>query len=54
VDGIILNKPIENVKLGNEIGNLKFEGSGNCEILNARDYTFNFDNHCGFRLRHPS
>jgi hypothetical protein len=44
VDGIILNKPIENVKLGNEIGNLKFEGSGNCEILNARDYTFNFDN----------
>jgi hypothetical protein len=42
VDGLILNKQIENVKIGTEIGNLKFECSGDCEIFNARDYTFNF------------
>jgi hypothetical protein len=44
VDGLILSGPIKNVKLGTDIGDLKFEGKGSCDIINSRDYKFNFEN----------
>ena len=37
-DGLICKNPITNVKLGKDIGNLKFEGSAKCIILNANSY----------------
>ncbi len=37
-DGLICKNPITNVKLGKDIGNLKFEGSAKCIILNANTY----------------
>ena len=40
-DGIILKKPIANVKLGSDIGDLKFEGLGTCHIINSKDFKFN-------------
>jgi hypothetical protein len=40
-DGIILNKPIEHIILGDNIGDLKFEEEGECHILNANDFKFN-------------
>ena len=39
-DGIILKKPIANVKLGSDIGDLKFEESGTCHIINSNDFKF--------------
>ena len=39
-DGIILNKPIEHIKLGNDIGMLKFEENGECVIKNSNDFIF--------------
>ena len=44
-DGIILTKPIQNVQLGKDIGNLKFEEEGKCEIINSCDYVFNGTKH---------
>jgi hypothetical protein len=40
-DGIILKKSIQNVQLGTDIGNLKFEESGECEVFNSCNYIFN-------------
>lgn len=37
-DGLICKKPITNVKLGKDIGNLKFEGISTCTIFNANSY----------------
>jgi hypothetical protein len=37
-DGIICTKPITNVKLDNNLGDLKYEGSANCNIINANTY----------------
>ena len=39
-DGIICSSPITNTKLGTELGMLKFEGKGNCEIINNNNYIF--------------
>jgi len=40
-DGVILKEPVKDVKLGTDIGQLKYEGVGYCEIINGREYTFN-------------
>ena len=42
-DGIICTKPITNVKLGNDLGDLKYEGSANCNIINANTYYWEDD-----------
>ena len=45
IDGIILNKRIKDVTLGDKIGDLKFESkSKDCQILNARDITGEWEN----------
>lgn len=40
-DGLILTKPIQNVVLGENIGDLKFEEEGQCTVNNSCDYVFN-------------
>jgi hypothetical protein len=44
-DGIILTSPIEHVELGNNIGDLKLEEVGTCEIYDSCNYTFNDQRH---------
>ena len=40
-DGIILTEPIEPTqKLGNDIGDLKFECEGQCKIVNSTSFKF--------------
>lgn len=42
-DGIILSEPIKNIKLGNNIGDLKFEGMAfDCKVKNCNLYHGNF------------
>ena len=43
-DGVILNKPIhKEQKLGNKLGDLKYEGFSYCEILNGNNYIWYVD-----------
>lgn len=44
-DGIILKKPIQHVELGDDIGELKFEGEGQCHILCSNDFKFGKEIH---------
>jgi len=37
-DGILLKEPIKDVQLGTDLGDLKFEGVGYCEIYNYTQY----------------
>ncbi len=37
-DGILLKEPIKDVQLGTDLGDLKFEGVGYCEIYNNTQY----------------
>mmetsp|Transcript_7120 Transcript_7120/g.7464 ORF Transcript_7120/g.7464 Transcript_7120/m.7464 type:complete len:455 (-) Transcript_7120:382-1746(-) len=39
-DGIICKEPITNITFGNELGDLKYEGSSQCKILNSNMYTW--------------
>ena len=39
-DGIICNNEITTIKIGNDLGELKFEGTGICKINNANTYSF--------------
>ena len=39
-DGIICTKEITNIEIGNDLGQLKFEGTGICKIKNANTYSF--------------
>ena len=41
-DGIICSSPITNIKLGSDLGMLKYEGKGNCEIINNNNFIFIF------------
>lgn len=44
-DGIILKSDIENVELGENIGDLKLEEIGTCEIIDSCNYFFNGEKH---------
>ena len=37
-DGIICKNPITNVKMGSDLGDLKYEGSAICNVFNANNY----------------
>ena len=39
-DGIICTSEITNIKFGNDLGNLMYEGKGNCKIFNCNKYTW--------------
>ena len=39
-DGIICKEQITNVTLGNELGDLKYEGTSQCQILNNNMYVW--------------
>ena len=39
-DGIICKSEIKGIELGNKLGDLKFEGCGQCNIINSNKYTF--------------
>ena len=39
-DGIICKSRLKDIKLGTNLGDLKFEGKGNVKIINSNNYTF--------------
>jgi hypothetical protein len=39
-DGIICTKRITNIEFGTNLGNLKFEGKGDCVVNNSNCYSF--------------
>jgi hypothetical protein len=39
-DGIICSSKITNMIFGNDLGNLKYEGKGNCKIFNSNKYNW--------------